>query len=466
MSEIRLLVTGRTRAPTRLDSDLPEPVPPDPDIATLFDALQAREDVGVVWLAGGEPTLRPDLPALVRAIDERAGEVGLISDSLAFAKAERAHAIAEAGVKRVRVTLHAARIDAHDWLVGQQGAGRLAVKALRALKAASIAAEIGAVITRPTMPHIDELIALADELAVRTVHLRMIRGRGAAAGEMVMLSPRLALLEPYLARAARASALAGVRLVLHDVPLCAARDAARCRAPHRSVRWLGATARWRQIAALLADPPHVSGCAACPGLPECAGAPADYVAHFGRDELASEDGTDVGRPNAAPADAVLPVPAPPPRAGRSPATRLHVVMNQAAGTTGDDPLAPREPSPIVDRIVVSFEDEPSRDVRLRLVKAAQEGARCLRVEASFAHPAAPALLREATLLGFERVEVAGDASALDRFSDADMYSLRGITSLEAVVSDNDPNARADAQRVVDRLADVAGVTVRVMFSPE
>ena len=45
-----------------------------------------------------------------------------------------------AGLDRVRVCLHAARADAHDWLVSRPGAARLAVRAVGRLTALGIAA--------------------------------------------------------------------------------------------------------------------------------------------------------------------------------------------------------------------------------------------------------------------------------------------------------------------------------------
>ena len=70
---------------------------------------------------------------------------------------------------------------------------------------------------------------------------------------------------------------------------------------------------------------------------------------------------------------------------------------------------------------------------MRLVRATQLGARVVRLTgmASLWHPAAPALLRELTMLGFERVEVCADLSPLAAASDADLYHLRSIDQVWA-----------------------------------
>src|SRR6185503_17317196 len=50
--------------------------------------------------------------------------------------------------------------------------------------------------------------------------------------------------------------------------------------------------------------------------------------------------------------------------------------------------------------------------------------------ALFHHPNAAELLRECTRLSFRRVEVAGEGSALQRFSDGEIAKLAGISRIE------------------------------------
>jgi MoaA/NifB/PqqE/SkfB family radical SAM enzyme len=393
MTEIHLLSTARARAPSRLDDALPPPHPADPPVAALVAAVAGVGEP--VWLAGGEPTLRADLPELCAAVAAPHGGVGLLTDGLALARADAAGRLVEAGVRRVRVALHSGRPDAHDWLVRQPGATRLAVKALRTLRDLGVATEIAATVTRPTAAHLGELVELGAHLGVRAVHLRRMT---AVTEDAVMLAPRLALLEPELGAAARAAAAGAVRLWVHGVPRCRAGEARACVAgPHTVRRLAAADPAWQALAASLAGP-AAGGCSTCPGAPECAGAPADYVARFGWEELV------------APAE----------RAPEVVVVRFAGPSRVACPVCGDAGVEPSEP-------------EPTRGARLRLTRAARQGARVLRIAsaASLAHPAAADLLREATLLAFERVEVAGEASAVAEWSDADMYQLRGITRLDA-----------------------------------
>ncbi len=160
MSEVVLLcVTARARGGERLH-ELPEPAPPDPSVAHLAALVTGRERR--VWLSGGEPTLRADLPELIRAIAARGPAVGLVTDALPLAQERALAPLMAAGVDRVRVVLHAARADAHDWLVSRPGAARLAVRALGRLVGSGVDVEVQATLTRSTLPPLHSLRTVSE----------------------------------------------------------------------------------------------------------------------------------------------------------------------------------------------------------------------------------------------------------------------------------------------------------------
>src|SRR4029078_7849638 len=125
---------------------------------------------------------------------------------------------------------------------------------------------------------------------------------------------------------------------------------------------------------------------------QCSGVQRDYVAAFGWDDLQSQ----------------------PPRA--------------------DVVLVPlRAVSPVTCRQCVDDgEVTPSRTIRMHLPRAAATGAKTLRIVGSgvFWHADAPSLLVDATRLSFDRVEVAGEASGLARFTDSQLARLKGITCVD------------------------------------
>lgn len=153
---MRFVVTTRQRQPGRLGA-----LPPAPDPALVPAEAE--------WLVGGEPTLRTDLPALVG----RCHPVGIETDGLALSTEEALAPLISAGLVAVRIHLHSARSDAHDWLVGQPGAARRARRALSACRAAGLRVEAIVALTRPTLGHLAETTALVRHLGASEVHLRL-----------------------------------------------------------------------------------------------------------------------------------------------------------------------------------------------------------------------------------------------------------------------------------------------------
>jgi hypothetical protein len=102
-------------------------------------------------------------------------------------------------------------------------------------------------------------------IGVRAVCVRRLTQADAPGPQFVTLSPRLALLEASLERAAAVALERRVRLSLRDLPLCVAPRLRPLMAAPESERWLTADG---QAAPRGATAP---GCPTCPGTPYCAG---------------------------------------------------------------------------------------------------------------------------------------------------------------------------------------------------
>ncbi len=436
MPERGVLVTGRGRGGARagrLDLPLGAEVE-DPGIEEILACLPRSR--APLWVGGGEPAMRADLPSLVRALEDR-GTPGLCTDGLAFSSPEAARQARAWGLRRVRIPLHSARMEAHDWLVDLPGAGKRVVRALRGCAEAGLQVQVEITLTRPTMDHLPETVALAAALGATSVIVRRVRSQGPARAQFIALSPRLGLAEPLLERASRAAWSAGVELGFEGFPACALGSAAgQLQAP---IGWIGPTLALQDLAAGQAAPPAAPGCAACASQPGCPGAPADYVERFGRAEIddrcshPARAGAVPAQGPPAPAQDPPPTAPPPPRAGRAPATRVSFAVGQAArGALRGDPLA-AVPAGEVPRVLrVTFPGEEStRTIRQRLCRLAQEGGTELLVDdaTSLDHPAIAELLQECVRLGFERVEIRGPSGWVERLSDRQLVRLQGLSKV-------------------------------------
>ena len=422
---IRLVAHPARRAPGQTDwpGDNTAPVPA---IEELVACAQVHRPTGITWLSGGEPTLRADLPDLVRALAESGHDVGLDSDGLALTRIEVVRALQQAGLSHLRLPLHSLIADAHDWIEGTRGAARRVRRAAKVAQALGLPLSGQVLVSRSTTDQLVDTVRVLGALGAQRIHLRRPRRRGAAAGAFIRVSPRLGLAEPYLEAAIARSRDSRVAVRLDGFPRCAAPRARQAAFTRDQEAW----AVPPSLAVLpvfdLSDPVAPS-CASCAAF--CPGAPADYIDRFGRLEL-----DDPGMSAAEQVQPRAPVygqtpAAPPARAGRSPATRLRFAVRQAATPDlGGDPIAgmsTAHKAPAQARL--SLEGTP-RDIKIEMVRLAQVGAAQVIVDETTAlcRPEAHTLLRELVRLGIPSLTVAGDLRILGRRSRRSLKRLVGV----------------------------------------
>ncbi len=454
--EVRLAATLRHRVEGRIDVAVEDP-PPDPSFEAVVAAVApwVSSAQGVV-LTGGDPTLRADLPRLLGALQQAgAPYLGVETDGALLSRGGVAERLAALGLARVRVRLHSARADAHDWLADDAGSFKRAARALQLAAAAGLDTEVSATITRPTRPYLVELVELAVRLGVSRVVLRRLTARGPARADDVALLPRFGLMQAELEGAVQAGLRQGVVVAVEGVPRCVAPGAAAAMVATDAVVWaLPSDPPWPFLRPLVEPPPSEPGCASCPGEPACCRAPTDYLRRHGRTEIDAESNRVVRpvgaeKPPLAGGDV-----RPPPRDGRFPPLKLsYVRATSRLPGLGGDPLLALSGPPVADPARTLFlapsriadpllgdrpgpdAPESTRAVRIRLVRLAQHGVRTLRVASagSLCHPDAAELLRECTRLEFARIEVAGEGSGLADMSDLAVRRLRGLSRIDVAL---------------------------------
>lgn len=367
---------------------------------------------GAFLAGGGDFLRRGDAWELLTALARlRPGNFGLCTsgDGLTTAAARR---LVSVGVRRVHIPFHCARQDAHDWLVGEPGALKIAHRAIRACIDAELPVVAETVLTRPTVLHLAETVALLARTGVRTICARRLTAHDTDGVEFVPLSPRLGLMEGALEEAAALALERRVRLSLRDLPLCVAPRLRPLFAAPDSERWVmpGGLITTRTVAG--------SGCASCPGWPHCAGAPQDYVTRFGFEEFVDRRATVV-RVHESVGDQ---------QSGRASEPMVfawygpHRVRCDACGDVADDRSQAAPP------------DESTRVIRARLVQAARYRPSVLRLVGAdlLAHPQAALLLYDAVRL-FPHVEVAGEASAMAEWSELDLRRLKDLQRVDVAL---------------------------------
>ena len=88
-----------------------------------------------VQLAGGEPTLHPDLPSLAAWAGSGGAEVILFTNAVRFADADYAAAVVAGGVGQFEVAIYGATPEAHDGITRRRGSLRQTLDGIRNLVA-------------------------------------------------------------------------------------------------------------------------------------------------------------------------------------------------------------------------------------------------------------------------------------------------------------------------------------------
>jgi radical SAM protein with 4Fe4S-binding SPASM domain len=132
--------------------------------------LDTLAEVGVphVILTGGEPTLHPDLPAIVRYADGLGQIVGMNSNGRKLADPRLVETLAEAGLNHVQITLESCRAEVHDGMVGRPGAFDQTVAGIEQALAGGIHTITNTTLTLHNADHALEIITFLDDLGLRT----------------------------------------------------------------------------------------------------------------------------------------------------------------------------------------------------------------------------------------------------------------------------------------------------------
>src|SRR5205823_5609615 len=102
-----------------------------PSFHPVRKTLANRPTDVLTVLGGDEPLCRADLLALLHELVQlRSEHLGLCTAGAGITTAV-VQRLRSAGVQRLNVPFHSARRDAHDWLVGQTGALKTALRAIR-----------------------------------------------------------------------------------------------------------------------------------------------------------------------------------------------------------------------------------------------------------------------------------------------------------------------------------------------
>jgi radical SAM protein with 4Fe4S-binding SPASM domain len=134
-----------------------------------FRVLDQLHTVGVphIILTGGEATLHPDLPEIIRYADQLGMVVGLNTNGRRIAHAPYMQTLAEAGLNHIQITLGSHKPKVHDAMMGAVSF-KQTVKGIQNALQSRVHVITNTTLMRVNMGHAEGIIDFLHELGIRT----------------------------------------------------------------------------------------------------------------------------------------------------------------------------------------------------------------------------------------------------------------------------------------------------------
>jgi pyrroloquinoline quinone biosynthesis protein E len=138
--------------------------------------------------SGGEPTLRRDLPELVRHASALGQYTNLITAAVLLDQS-KVDALADAGLDHVQVSVQDSDAANAERIGGYRGGHAKKLAVARMVRAAGLPLTINAVVHRQNLDHLDRIIELAVELGARRLEVAHVQYYGWALANRAALMP-------------------------------------------------------------------------------------------------------------------------------------------------------------------------------------------------------------------------------------------------------------------------------------
>ncbi len=151
------------------------------EVRTIIDRLFDEAHCPTVSFTGGEPTLRPDLPELVRYAKDKGMRVNLITNGVICGDAAYVETLAAAGLDSAQVSVEGGCAEVHDAITRHPGSWERSVQAVRNLRAAGIHTHTNTTICGGNRERLMELVDfIAEDLGSEYFSMNMVIRTGTA----------------------------------------------------------------------------------------------------------------------------------------------------------------------------------------------------------------------------------------------------------------------------------------------
>jgi len=240
-----------------------------------------------IAFTGGEPTIRKDLPVLVRYAKRRGfTSIKVSSNGLRYSNAAYLDHLVEAGVNQFHVSAHDVGQLAYEKTTRLPGAFESFERGVSNLVERRLAPTLDLILKSDTVPRLEAWIASFVEVGVRSFQLWLVSLTDGNAGNVEQLPP-ISEVVPHLIRAFDAAREGGYEVVTLHTPRCflpGYEDHVR-HPGAGGVRVVTPDEVFDLRDSRLTGGVKAEGCADCVYDESCPGLRRDYVERFGDGEL-------------------------------------------------------------------------------------------------------------------------------------------------------------------------------------
>ena len=199
-----------------------------PECREISGEKYARESVmrakkgSCISLSGGEPTLYPFLPDIIKIAAGRGVGTELQTNAVLLSDPGKVKALARAGLNQAFVSLHSHIARVHDFLTGLEGSWEKGVAGIKNLHDAGIYVSINTVLTSVNYSGIpDFIVFIARRLGVKLLSLSVVQPRKRALKNKALV-PDYSKLDKPVRIAVNVAEREGLRLInpICGLPLC------------------------------------------------------------------------------------------------------------------------------------------------------------------------------------------------------------------------------------------------------
>jgi len=183
--------------------------------------LARKNNAAQVVFTGGEPTIRRDLPELVRYARKLGfTEVQVQSNGRMFCYKDFCRKMIDAGVTEFGPSLHGPNAEIHDSLTRSPGSFWQTVEGIKNLKGLGQKVVTNSVVTKQNYRHLPQLTCLLAGLGVDQAQLAFVHPLGNAGKSFNAVVPAFKEAVPYIRRSVEIAEKRGLRFMVEAVPYC------------------------------------------------------------------------------------------------------------------------------------------------------------------------------------------------------------------------------------------------------